>query len=523
MVRMKFVIKHLVLLMLLCATSLTAKAAGRAYTASKPLLFAIDFDYAPLEYVDEKGRPCGLDIEFTKILMQRLGIPYDHRPNTWENVAGDVLNGRADLGMMVYSPYRKDITNYSRAVFRLYYQLITRKGESDGFGLRGMKDKTVAFMASRPLSDTLSKAGAKIVVVKDLKDAVSDLAHGDYDGVICFRYQANYLIEKFGMDNLVAEDLSLMPREYCYVSNDKALIESINIALKELEQEGVLEDVYGDVKSSFGGLHIPLWMWALVGCVAVFGLLVLLVQQRVNARRLEREVERARRSDQLKDVFLGNLSHALRTPMNAIVGFSDLLAKEGRGMDDDERDELVALVNKNGHQLSHLVDELTSIVDIEQNGLLFYRQETDLMAEMNSYVAELQPLHHDGVQIRVEAPEKRLKVAVDQKLMKLVVVHLLKNALQHTTDGYVTLAFGLRDGGLHIEVRDTGSGISQETRDTIFALLTDKNAFMRGDLPGLGLAVCKAVVDRFNGKIGVRGNDVDGKGSIFWCWTPLKK
>ena len=75
--------------------------------------------------------PDGFDIEFTKIMLGRMGIPYEFRANTWENVASDVLNSRADLAMMVYSPYRKDLTNYSRAVFRLYYQIISRKGETD--------------------------------------------------------------------------------------------------------------------------------------------------------------------------------------------------------------------------------------------------------------------------------------------------------------------------------------------------------------------------------------------------------
>ena len=516
-------LRHILLLPLLFATCLTVKAASRSYTTEKPLLFAIDFDYAPLEYVNEKGQPCGLDIDFTKIVMERLGIPYDYRANTWENVAGDVLNGRVDLGMMVYSPYRKNITNYSRAVFRLYYQLITRKGESDGFGLRSVKGKRIAFMESRPLKDTLSKAGAEVIIVKDLKKAVGELAHGDYDGIICFRYQASYLIERFGSSNLVAEDLSLMPREYCYVSHDKALIESINIVLKELEQEGITEKVYGDVKTSFDRLRIPMWIWLLMGCFAIVGLLILLVQQRLSSRQLKREMERTRRSEQMKDVFLGNLNHAFRTPLNAIVGFSDLLAKEGCRMSNDERDGMVKLINKNGHRLSHLMDELTSIVDIEQNGLLFFRQETDVMAEMNSCVAELRPMLHDGVQVRIEAPREGLTISVDRKILKLVTVHLLRNAIQHTTEGHVTLALGLRDGGLLVEVRDTGLGISQEFRDTIFALLSDKNAYMQDDMPGLGLTVCKAVVDRFNGKIGVRDNDIDGRGTIFWCWTPIKE
>jgi signal transduction histidine kinase len=249
----------------------------------------------------------------------------------------------------------------------------------------------------------------------------------------------------------------------------------------------------------------------------------MLVQQFVNGKRLKREMARVQRNEQLKDVFLGNISHALRTPLNAIVGFTELLLKEGPGMPEEECLHLTKLVNQNGHQLSHLVNELTSIVDIEQNGLLFYREEADIVAEMNGYIKELRPLLHEGVDIRVEAPEAGLTALVDKASMKLVTVHLLKNAIEHTTEGHVTLAFGIRDGGLYVEVRDTGSGVSEDIKDSIFGLLSEKNAYMKDDMPGLGLTVCKAVVDRFRGKIGLRDNDLDGKGTIFWYWGPLKK
>lgn len=79
-----------------------------------------------------------------------------------------------------------------------------------------------------------------------------------------------------------------------------------------------------------------MWVWVLLGCVIVLGLAIMLVQQFVNGKRLKREMARVQRNEQLKDVFLGNVSHALRTPLNAIVGFTELLLKEGPGMPEEE-------------------------------------------------------------------------------------------------------------------------------------------------------------------------------------------
>ena len=142
--------------------------------------------------------------------------------------------------------------------------MLYRKGEGHNFGLRDVKGKTIAMMMSKPIRDTLTSAGATVHLVKDLKKAIRELSDGQYDAVICFRYQSRYLMKALGLDNLEAEDLTLMSREYCYVSNNKALIDAINEQLIVMEKEGMIEDVYGNVKTSFGGLAIPMWVWGLL-------------------------------------------------------------------------------------------------------------------------------------------------------------------------------------------------------------------------------------------------------------------
>ena len=182
---------RLTTILLLLTFATFASAAKLGYSKDNPLIFGIDMDYAPLEYVDEKGIPHGFDVEFTQILMKRMDIPFTYAPNTWENIADDVLHGNVDLGMMVYSSYRQNLTNYSRAVFRLYYQIVTRENGSGNFGLRDVDGKTIALMSSRPIVDTLTKVGAKPYLVKDLGKTLIELSKGKFDAVICFRYQAH--------------------------------------------------------------------------------------------------------------------------------------------------------------------------------------------------------------------------------------------------------------------------------------------------------------------------------------------
>ena len=561
---------------LLCLTfALSVNANNFGFTESKPLIFGIDQDYPPLEFVDESGLPQGADVELTKLLMQHLDIPMTYKPNKWAAIAGDVLSGKVDLGMMVFSPYRKEEVTYSRAVLRLYYQMVTRKGEKKNYGLRQVKGLEVAMMQSRPVKDTLQKGGANVVIVYDLTQAVKDLAAGKYDAVICYRYQAKYMIGKYHLDNLEAEDLTLMPREYCYVSHNEKLINAINAELDKMEDEGVLEDVYAHVASTFDGVIIPVWVWYAVAAVVFLFLLgVILVLKRnqsklqlaldvarkseekareseakareseakareseAKARESEAKAkeneeiarqneEKARKNEELKDIFLGNMSHSLRTPLNAIIGFSDLLMSMADGdLPSEERNNLLQLINKNGLDLLHLINELLSLSEVEDMQQMFKREVTDVDYEMGQYAAEIRPQLHEGVILEVVEPIGGLRALLDKKLMRIVTMHLLDNAMQHTTEGKITLTYYLKEGGLFVEVKDTGEGLPEKLKKNIFGLLSDRNTYTHDENqenPGLGLSVCKAIIDRCNGKIGVHDNTEDGRGTIFWYWTPTE-
>ena len=444
----------LTVLMMLSFVTL-AKAEALGYNEEHPLLFGIDKDYPPMEFLDSEGEPHGYDIEFTKALMSRLDIPFAYRPNTWENISEDVLKGRVDLGMMVFSPYRKDLTNYSRAVFRLYYQIVYRNENRDKrFDIRNLTGKEVAYMSSRPITDTLTKAGATLFVVQDLSKTFKELSSGRYDAVICFRYQAKYLIETYGYKNLRSEDLTLTPREYCYVSHDKALIDLINRELDKMEEEGLIRRIYGDSITSFGEFVIPMWVWYLLAALVLIFLIVTVILQSRYQRRLRKEVERAQRSERLKTIFLGNVSHALRTPLNAVIGFSDVLSQDNGEMTPDDRKELLHLINENGQQLLHFIEELLELSNIEGKDQLFQRSEVNLRQALEDYADTVRPLLPEEVTLKIKGQGGC--VFLDANLFRYIVIHLLNNAIKYTKEGQITLQYKLSNSH-QIEKIDLGT------------------------------------------------------------------
>ena len=495
------------------------KADALGYTKKHPLVFGIDMDYPPLEFTDEQGIPHGYDIEFTKALMSRLDIPLSYSPNTWANISDDVLSGRVDLGMMVFSPYRKDLTNYSRAVFRLYYQIVYRENrDGERFDVRNLGGKSVAFMESRPIADTLSRVGAYVQVVESLPQAFKEVSAGRYDAVICFRYQTKYIMETYGFKNLCAEDMSLTPREYCYVSQNKALIDAINDELDKMETEGIVDKIYGDSIDTLGTHEIPQWVWYAMGGLVFMFMLLVIFQQFRHQRRLRHEVERAQRSERMKTIFLSNVSHALRTPLNSVIGFSDMLRTDDGLLQKEERQEMLRLIYSNGKQLLHFIEELLELSNIEGNGLLFQRSEVNIENVMNEFADAVRPNLHEGVTLQVKGYGGR--AMIDTNLLRYVVIHLLNNSVEYTTQGGIVLKFNEERLGLYVEVRDTGMGIPEDLRENLFSLLTEEKASVQNTIPGLGLNICKAIVERTGGQIGAES--LKEGGTVVWFWIPCQ-
>ena len=349
-----------------------------------------------------------------------------------------------------------------------------------------------------------------------------------------------------------------------------------------MDHEGVIDYIYANVATHMDGLVIPRWVWYALGGLVLMVLLCIILMQRLNSIKLKKALalaqeneekakvneekarknaekaqhnadvarrnekmaeynaekarrneikaneaaEAARKSEELKDVFLGNMSHSLRTPLNAIIGFSDLLmSMDDEALPKEERDNLLQLINKNGLDLLHMVNELLSLSDIEGKSQLFQREVTDVDYEMGQFAAEIRPQLHEGVTLEVEEPVEGMRALLDKKLLRVVTMHFLDNAMQHTTEGKITLSYYVKEGGLYCEVKDTGEGLPEKFKNNIFGLLSDKHTFTHDESqenPGMGLSVCKAIIDRCNGKIGARDNTEDGRGTVFWFWTPTE-
>ncbi len=530
------------------AVTVSPLAEQLGFSKDRPLVMGMNTSYAPLQYVDDKGTPSGYDVEFTKVLMRRMGIPFAFSPNHWDKMSPGIIEGKYDLGMLVYSAYRKELTNYSNAVFRMYYQIVYRKKDYTEFDFRHLKGRRIAYMKSRPIGMMLKEEGAVDDSITDLRQAFVDLSKGQYDGLICYRFQAKYNLEQLGLsDQLQADELSLEPREYCYASHDSLLINAINDELRKMEEEGVVDEIYGqDVVASFGVSEIPVWIWLLLALLTF----VFLVVFSVNRYRLSRRLQiahkrlqiaydqmaekndalqtanaRAEESTRMKSAFIKQISHEIRTPLNILSGFTQILTTPDTSLSVKEREEASKQVVDSTARITGLVNKMLELSDISSNIVLNRDEEVtaQYVASLAVMTSGIEKAEHLDFELHDEAGSD-LPFKTHLYSAVRIVELLLDNAIKFTRppEAYmaqlkvkkkerVKLTAGCQDGVVRFVVEDTGIGIPEKEADHIFDEFVQLDEYYDGT--GIGLAVARSLARRLDGDVVLDTNY--GKGARF--------
>ena len=486
------------------------------FSKDRPLVMGMNTSYAPLQYVNSQGLPTGYDVEFTKKLLMRMGIPYTFSPNHWDKMSPGIIGGKYDMGMLVYSSYRKDTTNYSDAVFRMYYQVVYRKKDFAEFDFRHLKGKRIAYMKSRPIGLMLKDEEADGYPITDLNEAIVDLANGKYDGVICYRFQAKYHVGLLHLsDQLKADDLSLEPREYCYASHDKRLIDAINAELKKMEAEGIVDEIYGqEVAERFGDIKIPMWVWwLLTGLVFLFMVVYVVNKNRYNRRlqsanaqlqknnkALQLATARAEESTRMKSIFIEQISHEIRTPLNIICGFTQVLTTTDAELDKAEKRDMSVQIIDNAERITGLVNKMLALAEINSSVVLEREDHTSaaVIAQEAIKAAGINKASHVQFKlVKLFGAEQMFDTHLRSAVLALQ--QLLDNAKKFTEQGQVTLQISNHEGQAYFVVEDTGTSIPVYQAERIFDEFVQLDEYSDGT--GIGLSIARSLARRLGGDI----------------------
>ena len=206
--------------------------------------------------------------------------------------------------------------------------------------------------------------------------------------------------------------------------------------------------------------------------------------------------DKAEASDRLKSAFLANMSHEIRTPLNAIVGFSSLLTSTESAA---EKELYNSLIGHNNKLLLNLINDVIDLSKIESGYLELRPDWVNLTELLDESVAEYAHQVPSGVELLTNYPAHDSLVELDKLRIKQILSNFLSNALKNTATGHVEVFYEVDHQSVRIGVKDTGRGIPQNMLEKIFERFEKLDSFAQG--AGLGLPICKLIVEKMNGRI----------------------
>ncbi len=224
--------------------------------------------------------------------------------------------------------------------------------------------------------------------------------------------------------------------------------------------------------------------------------------------------------NKIKDKFLDNVGHELKTPLNGIMGFSELLLDK-KGFDDDTMESL-EIIHRNSKNMALLIDELLTMVKIREKTLRIEKSKASLNVLVKSASCIIKPIIKEEVELKINYLEEDLDVILDEGKINQCLINILNNSCKFTQKGEIEISVYTNEGHIFFKIRDTGYGIPGEKLEMIFnrfSRIEDTHHSVVG--LGLGLAITKEIIDQHKGEINVESEL--GVGTTFCIKIPLEK
>ena len=225
--------------------------------------------------------------------------------------------------------------------------------------------------------------------------------------------------------------------------------------------------------------------------------------------------EKAEEADRLKSAFLANMSHEIRTPLNAIIGFSSLLHYVEN---EQEREQYISLINHNNQLLLKLINDVLDLSKIEAGHIELHSEWFNPAELIKESITEYERNVPAGVKLFARYPVTPSQIEHDPMRIKQILNNFISKALKNTVQGHIEVYYETDTDGIRISVSDTGCGIPPDKLGMIFERFEKVDSFAQG--AGLGLSICKSIVEKMNGVITV--DSTMGVGSTFTVELPCR-
>lgn len=250
------------------------------------------------------------------------------------------------------------------------------------------------------------------------------------------------------------------------------------------------------------------------GVTGYFGICRDVSKIKATEEELEQETVKAQEVEMLKNTFLRNMSYEIRTPLNSVVGFAELFETEHAPEDEAI---FISQIKESASTLLKLINNILYLSRLDARMIEIKPKPVDFAAvfEARCQTGWFNYMKPD-VTYSVDNPYNHLVVEIDDQIIGTVIDQIIANAVQHTTSGQVRARYDYTGDHLVLAFQDTGDGIPESILDRIF----DRFMSTDGQRTGLGLSICREIINQMDGKITIKSQE--GEGTIVWVSIPCK-
>ncbi|MBS2097062.1 sensor histidine kinase [Carboxylicivirga linearis] len=258
------------------------------------------------------------------------------------------------------------------------------------------------------------------------------------------------------------------------------------------------------------------WFSIIAGTIVIFLLTKYLIKKVQNANT------KAEKHELLQTEFIKNISHELRTPMNAIIGFSELtMSLENTN---DETKEYLKIIEKSSKELLTVVTDLVDTSLLSSGAMNVNPADFEIQPFIKTVYSYFTPIMGQNVRLELfnNGSQNGVTIFSDEEKLRRIFHNLVNNAIKYTYKGKIVIGYQLKEDQIIFFVEDTGVGIKKELHQNLFKKFKqiEIERLNRSGGSGLGLSICKEMIELLDGKIWLESQS--GKGSTFYFSIPKK-
>lgn len=499
---------------------------------NQDLVIALFIYYPPYQFVNDDGNVDGILIDYLRTLETKIEYKFKKKIfSNWQTLMSEAEKGNIDLILEIQNtPERQNYLTFTKPIFLNDHVIVSQKGS--GFKtLKDLEGKRIAVGDEHSIEEYLRNKYPKLTLVPlvDEKTSLKALSSGKVDGFIGLKSVINYTIKKENLTNIeINSSISFKYKLSMGINKEKPILAKIikkgSNAISIEEKNEILDKwLYNIVKP----IHKkPIFWKILLGtlftvliCFFLFNrYLKNVVKKKTKALRIAKL--KAEKRSKLKTLFLQNISHEVRTPLNSIIGFSNLL-KEGKVTKTDYIDTITQESNKLTNILNNVI-EISELTTDKTDPILHtfsLHKELNIISEIYASKAKYKGL---SFEFNNNLTLNEDYIISNKSRVTKAISNILDNAVKFTNKGKITFTVSIKNNTIHIIITDTGIGIKPELSKIVFREFyqEEKELSKKYDGLGIGLSIANENIKSLGGSINLTSNTY--KGSAFTITLPYK-